>query len=223
MQKVTNRRNGIIIVNQQWLRRIPLLLLYTCISATFLAPESLAFTFPNHLRLTNHLHSNAIGNANANGIATTAVHGNSNANVNGNSNTYANMRSIQNNKRMFTSSLRGSDTDTDSGVDSTNNLEETGTETETDLAQKFSAFAEMALPYYKESSAGRWLFAGMIAMTLLNSGVSVAFSYLGKDFWNALSNKDVDQFYFMLQKYAAALLVGSPVSVLYTFQRERLA
>jgi|AntRauTorckE5430_2_1112549.scaffolds.fasta_scaffold10852_3 hypothetical protein len=222
MQKVTNRRNGIIIVNQQWLRRIPLLLLYTCISATFLAPESLAFTFPNHLRLTNHLHSNAIGNAN--GIATTTtVHGNSNANVNGNCNTYANMRSIQNNKRMFTSSLRGSDTDADSGVDSINSSEETGTETETDLAQKFSAFAEMALPYYKESSAGRWLFAGMIAMTLLNSGVSVAFSYLGKDFWNALSNKDIDQFYFMLQKYAAALLVGSPVSVLYTFQRERLA
>ena len=91
------------------------------------------------------------------------------------------------------------------------------------LQDKISVFAEMALPYYKESSAGRWLFAGMIAMTLLNSGVSVAFSYVGKDFWNALNSKDIEQFYIMLWRYAAALIVGSPVSVLYTFQRERLA
>ena len=91
------------------------------------------------------------------------------------------------------------------------------------IQEKISYFIEMALPYYKESSAGRWLFAGMIAMTLLNSGVSVAFSYVGKDFWNALNSKDTEQFYIMLWRYAAALLVGSPVSVLYTFQRERLA
>jgi ABC-type uncharacterized transport system fused permease/ATPase subunit len=57
----------------------------------------------------------------------------------------------------------------------------------------------------------------------MNSGVSVAFSYVGKDFWNALNSKDAEQFYNQLWRYAAALLVGSPVSVLYTFQRERLA
>ena len=91
------------------------------------------------------------------------------------------------------------------------------------IQDKISAFTEMALPYYKESSAGRWLFAGMIGMTLLNSGVSVAFSYVGKDFWNALNSKDTEQFYTMLWRYAGALLVGSPVSVLYSFQRERLA
>jgi len=76
-------------------------------------------------------------------------------------------------------------------------------------------FNDTAFPYYKESKAGRWLFLGMIGMTLLNSGVSVAFSYIGKDFWNALSSKDPTQFYDMLWKYAAALLVGSPVSVLF--------
>ena len=94
---------------------------------------------------------------------------------------------------------------------------------ETTLQEKASAFLEMALPYFKESTSGKWLFAGMIAMTLLNSGVSVAFSYVGKDFWNALNSKDTEQFYIMLWRYAGALLVGSPVSVLYTFQRERLA
>mmetsp|Transcript_11899 Transcript_11899/g.17370 ORF Transcript_11899/g.17370 Transcript_11899/m.17370 type:complete len:191 (+) Transcript_11899:103-675(+) len=86
-----------------------------------------------------------------------------------------------------------------------------------------SDFIALALPYYKETTAGKWLFAGMIVMTLVNSGVSVAFSYVRKYFWNALNSKDTEQFYTMLWRYAAALLVGSPVSVLYTFQRERLA
>jgi ABC-type uncharacterized transport system fused permease/ATPase subunit len=91
------------------------------------------------------------------------------------------------------------------------------------IQDKFAAFSEMAFPYYKESISGRWLFAGMIALALMNSGVSVAFSYVGKDFWNALNSKDAEQFYNQLWRYAGALLVGSPVSVFYTFQRERLA
>ena len=91
------------------------------------------------------------------------------------------------------------------------------------LVELFREFKEMALPYYQESKSGRWLFAGMVGITLLNSGVSVAFSYVGKDFWNALSSKDAANFYPMLTKYAAALIVGMPVSVLYRFQRERLA
>mmetsp|Transcript_4453 Transcript_4453/g.4217 ORF Transcript_4453/g.4217 Transcript_4453/m.4217 type:complete len:796 (-) Transcript_4453:22-2409(-) len=89
--------------------------------------------------------------------------------------------------------------------------------------EQASKFVEMATPYYRESQSGRWLFAGMIALTLLNSGVSVAFSYIGKDFWNALSERDQTQFYQMLFKYAAALLVGAPVKVLYAYQREQLA
>jgi putative ATP-binding cassette transporter len=91
------------------------------------------------------------------------------------------------------------------------------------IVKQSQLFYEMAFPYYKESKDGRWLFAGMIGMTIVNSAVSVAFSYLGKDFWNALNAKDPDQFYFMLSKFGVALVVGAPVSVLYRFQRERLA
>ena len=53
-----------------------------------------------------------------------------------------------------------------------------------------SNFWSMAYPYYQESQPGRRLFYGMILLTLINSGVSVAFSYISKDFWNALSSKD---------------------------------
>jgi putative ATP-binding cassette transporter len=41
--------------------------------------------------------------------------------------------------------------------------------------------------------------------------VSVAFSYLGKDFWSAL-----------IAKYVGALLLGAPVVTLDRFQKERL-
>lgn len=91
------------------------------------------------------------------------------------------------------------------------------------LKKKLHAFKVMALPYFTESKKGRWLFAGMIGLTLLNSGVSVAFSYLSRDFWTALSSKNVDDFQMILLKFTAALLAGTPVSVFYTFQKEKLA
>jgi vitamin B12/bleomycin/antimicrobial peptide transport system ATP-binding/permease protein len=91
------------------------------------------------------------------------------------------------------------------------------------IGEQVKLFWNMAVPYYEESNAGRWLFAGMIGLTLLNSGVSVVFSYLGKDFWNALSAKNTVEFYHVLSKYVGALLVGAPIVTLYKFQRERLA
>ncbi len=82
-------------------------------------------------------------------------------------------------------------------------------------SQLLSTFWSMASPYYQESQPGRRLFYGMILLTLMNSGVSVAFSYVSKDFWNALSSKDVNEFYTMMWKFGGALVVGAPVAVLY--------
>ena len=91
------------------------------------------------------------------------------------------------------------------------------------IRSQIGLFRQMALPYYEESTAGRWLLGGLLGLTLLNSGVSVLFSYLGKDFWNALSSKDTAQFYEVLSRYLPALLVGAPVVTLYRYQREQLA
>jgi hypothetical protein len=82
-------------------------------------------------------------------------------------------------------------------------------------SQLLTTFWSMAYPYYAESQPGRRLFYGMILLTLMNSGVSVAFSYVSKDFWNALNNKDVGEFYEMMVKFGGALVVGAPVAVLY--------
>ena len=73
----------------------------------------------------------------------------------------------------------------------------------------------MSFPYYQESQAGQRLIYGMIVFTLMNSSVSVAFSYISKDFWNALSNKDTAEFYSKMLKFGGALVVGAPVEVFY--------
>lgn len=91
------------------------------------------------------------------------------------------------------------------------------------VGKQIGLFQEMAFPYYKESKTGRILLTGLLGLTLANSGVSVLFSYLGKDFWNALSAKDTADFYNVLQKYLGALLLGAPVATFYKYQREQLA
>jgi len=46
----------------------------------------------------------------------------------------------------------------------------------------------MAWLYYNESKTRSLVFAGMIVFTLLNSGVSVIFAYVGRDVWSAPSS-----------------------------------
>jgi putative ATP-binding cassette transporter len=81
----------------------------------------------------------------------------------------------------------------------------------------------MALPYFRESKRGCFLLAGLLTLTVAQAGVTVAISYLNKDFYNVLVAKDVTKFYVVLGKYLAAFLVGSPITVLYNYQRDQLA
>ena len=114
--------------------------------------------------------------------------------------------SIAHKKSFLGASVGGGGNDADTGIGKSSKLgDKLDWET---IGEQTKEFWQMAFPYYEESIPGRWLFAGMIGLTLLNSGVSVAFSYLGKDFWNALSSKDTVEFYNVLSKYVGALLVG---------------
>ena len=55
---------------------------------------------------------------------------------------------------------------------------------------QFQLFSKMALPYFKEEKSARMLLGIVIGFTLLNSWVSVGFSFLSRDFWSALNTKD---------------------------------
>eukprot|EP00291_Cryptomonas_curvata_P005465 CAMPEP_0172190328 /NCGR_PEP_ID=MMETSP1050-20130122/23053_1 /TAXON_ID=233186 /ORGANISM="Cryptomonas curvata, Strain CCAP979/52" /LENGTH=286 /DNA_ID=CAMNT_0012865191 /DNA_START=280 /DNA_END=1137 /DNA_ORIENTATION=- len=81
----------------------------------------------------------------------------------------------------------------------------------------------MALPYFKEERSARLLLGVVIAFTLANSAVSVGFSYLGRDFWTALSQKDSEHYFTLLGKYALLSLAGSPFQFCTATYRQKLA
>jgi len=61
------------------------------------------------------------------------------------------------------------------------------------LREQLHSFRIMSAPYFRENREGRCLFAIMVALSLANSAVRVIFSYLSRDFWSALSNKEAEQ------------------------------
>ena len=89
--------------------------------------------------------------------------------------------------------------------------------------EQLRLFWRLAKPYFTEAEGAKTGFALLLALTLLNSGVSVLFSYTSRDFYTALSSKDQSQFYVLTGRFALALAAATPVSVLYRFQRQRLA
>ena len=54
---------------------------------------------------------------------------------------------------------------------------------------------------------------GVVVLSLMTTGVSVVFSFLGRDFFNALSSKNEVEFYQQLVKYLCGFAVGIPVFV----------
>jgi vitamin B12/bleomycin/antimicrobial peptide transport system ATP-binding/permease protein len=84
-------------------------------------------------------------------------------------------------------------------------------------------FLNIAVPFFKDDKTARNSLFGVVALTLLNSGVSVAFSYISRDFYNALNTRNEAVFYEKIELFFAALLIAVPISVSYRFLREKLS
>ena len=75
---------------------------------------------------------------------------------------------------------------------------------------------QLVKPYWvvnEEKGRPRKALAGVAALTLLATGVSVTFNFLGRDFFNALSAKDEATFYSKLVQYLGGFAVGIPVFI----------
>jgi len=92
----------------------------------------------------------------------------------------------------------------------------------TDVRRIAGLFWALAKPYWKEQKSARIDLAKVLALSGLQAGVSVCFSYVGRDFWNALSAKDVDQFQKEAALFFCLLAIGTPITVLYTYTRDCL-
>jgi ABC-type uncharacterized transport system fused permease/ATPase subunit len=85
------------------------------------------------------------------------------------------------------------------------------------------SFGILAAPYFRESSLSRWILAGILFLALLSSALRVVFSYLMRDFWSALADRQVEEFYRVLFHFMLALVMLVPINVLYRYQRQRLS
>lgn len=92
-----------------------------------------------------------------------------------------------------------------------------------DIGRVSRLFLRLALPYFKTEPSAKWYLGGVVALTLLQSGVSVAFSYIMRDLWSGLSNRDIELFYHQVRLFFGATLVATPIVVAYGYSRDLLA
>ena len=91
------------------------------------------------------------------------------------------------------------------------------------VQERLRLFWRLAVPYFENAEGAKLNFGLMLLLVLINSGISVIFSYVGRDFYSALSAKDQALFLEKTSNYAVGLAVATPLTVLYKFQRQRLA
>ncbi|KAL8046086.1 hypothetical protein ABFX02_08G156100 [Erythranthe guttata] len=94
-----------------------------------------------------------------------------------------------------------------------------------DVKTLVSRFWKVAAPYWfsDDKVEARWRLATVFALTLGTTGISVGFNFLGRDFYNALANKDQEQFTKQLMYYLASFAGGIPVFVLRDYAKDTLS
>ena len=99
---------------------------------------------------------------------------------------------------------QGSPTASNLGGNAESNVVDNNNRKKNGLREQLHSFHVMSAPYFRENRHGRILFAIMVVLTLANSAVRVFFSYLARDFWSALSDKNVEQFYAIMMKFVGS-------------------
>ena len=80
----------------------------------------------------------------------------------------------------------------------------------------------IAFPYYRENFEGRVLFGILFLVLLINSAISVYYSYLFRDFFTYLSKKDVTMFYKTFNKFLVSLVLLLPAQISFGYIRVKL-
>ncbi|KAF3448823.1 hypothetical protein FNV43_RR09536 [Rhamnella rubrinervis] len=94
-----------------------------------------------------------------------------------------------------------------------------------DLHTLLKRLWKVAAPYWssQDKFQARSRLAAVFVLTLATTGISVGFSFLGRDFYNALANKDQEQFTKQLLYYLGGFAGGIPFFVLRDYARDTLA
>uniref|UniRef100_A0A1J3IVA2 ABC transporter D family member 2, chloroplastic n=1 Tax=Noccaea caerulescens TaxID=107243 RepID=A0A1J3IVA2_NOCCA len=94
-----------------------------------------------------------------------------------------------------------------------------------ELRALWKRFWKVAAPFWfsEDKDQARLRLAVVFALTLATTGISVGFNFLGRDFYNALANKDQEQFTKQLLYYLCGFAGGIPFFVLRDYAKETLS
>lgn len=85
---------------------------------------------------------------------------------------------------------------------------------EATVQERLALFWRLAIPYFRDAEGAKVQFGLLLALVLAQSSISVIFSYVGRDFYSALSAKDLPVFQEKTLYYALGLAVATPLTAL---------
>mmetsp|Transcript_12122 Transcript_12122/g.18169 ORF Transcript_12122/g.18169 Transcript_12122/m.18169 type:complete len:1027 (-) Transcript_12122:131-3211(-) len=90
------------------------------------------------------------------------------------------------------------------------------------IREALRQFGIMAIPYFREDRNGRCLFGTLFVITLVNNALNVYFSYMIRDFYNALTEKHVAEFYHVFVRYVGSMIIAVPIQVSYRYMYTKI-
>jgi hypothetical protein len=84
-------------------------------------------------------------------------------------------------------------------------------------------FLKIAYPYFRHNRGAFWSLIALVCLSLTTSAVWVVFSYVKRDLFNALSDRDQTLFFRYILYYFLLCTGAVPLNVLYTWLQARLA
>lgn len=84
-------------------------------------------------------------------------------------------------------------------------------------------FLEIAIPFFKEDRNASCSLLGIVILTLVQSALNIGFSYVRRDIFDALNEKDQKAFYKHILQFFLVLVTIVPISVIYNYLRQKLA
>ena len=84
-------------------------------------------------------------------------------------------------------------------------------------------FLEIAIPFFRQDRNAFCSLVCIVILTLTQSALNIAFSYVRKDIFDTLNDKLEAEFYVAILKFFGVLVFLVPISVLYDYTRQKLA
>jgi len=111
---------------------------------------------------------------------------------------------------------------TASGINTDGNATTSAEKQRRSIPRLWFLFRTLAMPYFRHDRAARWRLAFVVVLALLQSAVSICFSYTSRNFWNALSEKQMHDFRVASFRYFMLIVIAVPVITFYVYKRNVL-